>query len=83
MSVSSDSQAYCLSYFTCRKFGTTECPFKGDSKAYEGCGAFEYKYYQPEMDKFSVSLTRKEFLLLPIETRRRILREQVTEVVDE
>jgi hypothetical protein len=64
MSVNSDSQAYCLSYFTCRKFGTTECPFVGigitpNSQTYEGCRVFEYKYYQPEIEKFSVSLTRE------------------------
>lgn len=83
MEVSSDSQAYCLSYFTCRKFGTSECQFKNDGKSYEGCTAFQYKYYQPEMDKVSVSLTRKEFLTLPLETRCRILREQIMEVGDE
>ena len=77
----SESQTYCQKGYTCRKFATAECPFISDGKVYAGCEAFESAFVMEKVDDkevFAVAITRKEFLMLPVETRRRILERQAT-----
>jgi hypothetical protein len=37
-------------------------------------------HQKPEPEMFNVKITRREFLVLPIETRRRILAQQITDM---
>ena len=76
----SESQAYCRKGFTCIKFATAECPFMNDGKTHAECDAFKPAFVVENGDDkevFAVAITRKEFLMLPMETRRRILERQV------
>jgi hypothetical protein len=41
-----------------------------------------YEVFRPSKDMFNVKITRKEFLRLPVETRRRILSEDVNLLID-
>ena len=78
----SESQAYCpycRKGYTCIKFATPECPFMNDGKLYSECEAFKPAIVMEKIDDrevFAVAITRKEFLMLPMETRRRILERQ-------
>ena len=75
----SESQAYCRKGYTCIKFATSKCLFMNDGKIYSECDAFEPAIVMDKVDDkevFAVAITRKEFLMFPMETRRRILERQ-------
>jgi len=61
------------------KFTTLEYPFMNDGELYSECEAFTPTFVvgkDEEKEVFAVAITRKEFLCLPMETRRRILERQ-------
>uniref|UniRef100_A0A6H2A2A5 Uncharacterized protein n=1 Tax=viral metagenome TaxID=1070528 RepID=A0A6H2A2A5_9ZZZZ len=75
----SESQSYCLKGYTCINFAKPECPFKNEGKIFSECESFKPAIVMNKVDNkevFAVAITRKEFLLLPMETRRRILERQ-------
>ena len=50
-----------------------------DGKSYSECNAFKPAFVAEKVDDkevFAIAVTRKEFLMLPMETRRRILERQ-------
>ncbi len=82
----SDSQSYCLRGFTCKNYGLPSCSFKDDGRTFSTCEAFKPAFIAEKLDDkelFAVTITRREFLLLPIETRRRILLRQVESFLGE
>jgi len=75
----SESQSYCQKGFTCINFNQPECPFKNEGKIFFKCEVFKPAFIvekDNEKEVFAIAITRREFLMLPMETRRRILERQ-------